>query len=33
LVVGDEAFTIGAANLQEVAAPDFLTIRVLIDFH
>ena len=33
LVMGDEAFAISAANLQNMAAPDFFAIRIFINFH
>jgi hypothetical protein len=32
LIVGDEAFTVSAANLQNMTAPDLYAIRVLEDF-
>ena len=33
LIVGDVAFAMGAAYLQDMAAPDFFAIWVFIDFH
>ena len=33
LVFCDEAFAIGAANIQDMAAPDFYAIRVLVYLH
>ena len=32
LIIGDEAFAIGATNFQNVAASDFFAIRVFINF-
>jgi hypothetical protein len=33
LVIGDEAFAMGAGDFQDMAAPDFLAIRIFMYFH
>gem|GEM_PF-4067313 len=33
LIVGDEAFAVGAGDLKNMAAPDFLAVWILVNVH